>query len=242
MPKPHEPRMARVAAIIADPARSRMLAYLLDGSYASASELAAAASITAQTASGHLSKLQDSGFVVCEPRGRHRYFKLADAEVAHALEGLAMVAERNSHDRAWAHPDRQRLRYARCCYEHLAGTLGVALCDTLMQHKRLKEKDDGDFELTKAGELHLDAIGFIPNAEINTTTRKVRLAYPCLDWSERRDHLAGRLSASLLDHFIARSWLKRQTPREAERSGNRILTVTLSGKRELLPWLGRDAA
>jgi DNA-binding transcriptional ArsR family regulator len=242
MPNPHEPRLARVAAVIADPARSRMLAYLLDGSYASASELAAAASITAQTASGHLSKLLGSGFVVCEPRGRHRYFKLADAEVAHALEGLAMVAERNSHDRAWAHPDRQRLRYARCCYGHLAGTLGVALCDTLMQHKRLKENSDGDFELTKAGELHLDAIGFIPSAALNTTTRKVRLAYPCLDWSERRDHLAGRLSASLLDHFIVQSWLKRQTPREAERSGNRILTVTHSGKRELLPWLGREVA
>jgi DNA-binding transcriptional ArsR family regulator len=241
MTNPHEPRMARVAAIIADPARSRMLAYLLDGSYASASELAAAASITAQTASGHLSKLKDSGFVVCEPRGRHRYFKLADAEVAHALEGLAMVAERNSHDRAWAHPDRQRLRYARCCYGHLAGTLGVALCNTLMTNKCLKQNNDSDFELTKAGQLHLNAIGFVPNAALSTTTQKVRLAYPCLDWSERRDHLAGRLSASLLDHFITQSWLKRQTPREAARSGNRILTVTPSGKRELYPWLGLDA-
>ncbi len=242
MPTPHEPRLARVAAMIADPTRSRMLAYLLDGSYASASELATAASVTAQTASGHLSKLQDSGFVVCEPRGRHRYFKLADAEVAHALEALAMVAERNSHDRSWASPERQQLRYARCCYGHLAGALGVALCDTLMQHKRLKEQSDGDFELTKTGESHLAAIGFIPGAALNTTTRKVRLAYPCLDWSERRDHLAGSLPASLLNHFIAQSWLKRQTPREAERSGNRILTVTPSGKRELLPWLGLDSA
>jgi DNA-binding transcriptional ArsR family regulator len=242
MANSYEPRMARVAAMIADPARSRMLAYVLDGSYASASELAAAASITAQTASGHLRKLLGSGFVVCEPRGRHRYFKLADAEVAHALQGLAMVAERNSHDRAWAHPDRQRLRYARCCYGHLAGTLGVALCLTMMQQKRLKEKSDGDFELTKTGELHLDAIGFVPNPVLNTTTRKVRLAYPCLDWSERRDHLAGRLSASLLDHFITQSWLKRQTQREADRSGNRILTVTLSGKLELLPWLGLKVA
>jgi DNA-binding transcriptional ArsR family regulator len=239
MPTPHEPRLARVAAMIADPARSRMLAYLLDGSYASASELAAAASITAQTASGHLRKLQDIGFVVCEPRGRHRYFKLADAEVAHALEALAMVAERNSHDRTWASPARQKLRYARCCYGHLAGALGVALCDTLMQHKRLKENSAGDFELTTAGESHLAALGFIPNAALNTT-RKVRLAYPCLDWSERRDHLAGSLSASLLNHFITQAWLKRPAPREAERSGKRILSVTPSGKRELLPWLGLD--
>jgi DNA-binding transcriptional ArsR family regulator len=100
---PHEPRLARVAAIVADPARSRMLAYLLSGEYASASELAKVASVAPATASGHLGKLLDARFVVCEPRGRHRYYRLADAEVAHALEALALVAERDMHDRAWVH-------------------------------------------------------------------------------------------------------------------------------------------
>ena len=102
-----EPRLARVAAMIADPARSRMLAYLLSGAYASAGELARAASVAPPTASGHLGKLQASGFVVCEARGRHRYYRLADAEIAHALEALALVAERNTHDKAWASPERQ---------------------------------------------------------------------------------------------------------------------------------------
>jgi DNA-binding transcriptional ArsR family regulator len=106
---PHEPRLARVAAMIADPARSRMLAYLLDGQYASAGELATAAGVQPSTASAHLEKLTRADLVVCEPRGRHRYFKLADGEVAHALQALALVAERGAHDRAWAHPERQRL-------------------------------------------------------------------------------------------------------------------------------------
>ena len=95
---PHEPRLARVAAMIADPARSRMLSYLLAGEHASAGELARAAGVTAATASGHLAKLQDSGLVACEPRGRHRYFRLADGEVAHALSALALVAERQTHE------------------------------------------------------------------------------------------------------------------------------------------------
>ncbi len=229
----HEPRLARVAAMIADPARSRMLAYLLDGSYASASELKVAASITAQTASGHLKKLQENGFVVCEPRGRHRYFKLADAEVAHALEALAMVAERNSHDKAWENPVRQRLRYARCCYGHLAGRLGVALHDQLIAKKCLKKNGDGKLAITKAGVLHFAAIGYQPNL--------AALAYPCLDWSERRDHLAGALASSLLEHFLEQKWLARQSPRQAKQTGNRILTVTLLGKAELLPWLVNES-
>jgi DNA-binding transcriptional ArsR family regulator len=100
----HEPRLARIAAMIADPARSRMLAFLLDGQYASAGELAQAAGVQPSTASAHLDKLKRAELVVCEPRGRHRYFRLADGEVAHALQALALVAERCTHDRAWKHP------------------------------------------------------------------------------------------------------------------------------------------
>ena len=123
---PHEPRLARVAALVADPSRARMLAFLLSGEYASAGELARTASVGAATASAHLVKLVDAGLLVCEPRGRHRYFRIADADVAHALEALAMVAERSSHDRAWSAPARLRLREARCCYGHLAGRRSVA--------------------------------------------------------------------------------------------------------------------
>lgn len=229
----HEPRLARVAATIADPARSRMLAYLLDGQYATAGELARAAGVQPSTASAHLDKLTSAGLMVCEPRGRHRYFKLADGEVAHALQALALVAERGTHDRAWAHPERQRLRLARCCYGHLAGRLGVALWDQLRSDGRLEETDDG-FALTAAGEHWLAGMGFTPKPK----HAGQRMAYGCLDWSERRDHIAGSLARYLLEHFIAAGWLRRRHVGDTTKGGHRVLEVTPAGQRELLPRLG----
>lgn len=225
----HEPRLARVAAIVADPARSRMLAYLLSGEYASASELAKAASVTPATASGHLGKLLDAAFVVCEPRGRHRYYRLADAEVAHALEALALVAERDDHDAAWAHPQRARLRFARCCYGHLAGQLGVLVFDALQREGCLASTPRG-FELTGAGHAWLGGWGLNPS---QPNSRR-RFAYRCLDWSERRDHLAGQLADELYQHFTAKGWLRRASGRAVE--------VTASGHQDLLPRLKEAAA
>jgi DNA-binding transcriptional ArsR family regulator len=230
MADPHEPRLARVAAMVADPARSRMLSYLMSGEYASAGELAAAASVTPATASGHLAKLSDARFVVCEPRGRHRYYRLADAEVAHALEALALVAERDVHDRAWAHPERQRLRYARCCYGHLAGQLGVAVFDALRADHRLATADEGGLALSDAGHAWLRGLGLEPAAP----SRRRRFAYPCLDWSERRDHLAGQLADELYLHLVARGWLRRDS--------GRVVALTKSGEDELLPLLAAPAA
>lgn len=221
---PGEPRLARVAAIVADPTRSRMLAYLLSGEFASASELAQAASVTAATASGHLAKLLDAGFVICEPRGRHRYYRLADAEVAHALEALALVAERDVHDKVWANPERNRLRLARCCYGHLAGRVGVLLFEALQREGRLLSTATG-FELTTSGREWLGALGMTPGA----ASGRRRFAYRCLDWSERRDHLAGQLADELYAHFTAKGWLRRGAGRAVE--------VTESGRRELLPRL-----
>jgi DNA-binding transcriptional ArsR family regulator len=210
--------------MVADPARSRMLAYLLSGEYASASELAKVASVTAATASGHLAKLLDARFLVCEPRGRHRYYRLADADVAHALEALAVVAERNEHDQAWAHPERQRLRYARCCYGHLAGRLSIQLFDTLQRCEGLKAGPAG-LELTGSGREWLAGIGLHPGAP---STRR-RFAYPCLDWSERRDHLAGQLGDEIYRHFTDKGWLRRDA--------GRAVALTLVGQQELLPLL-----
>jgi DNA-binding transcriptional ArsR family regulator len=221
---PHEPRLARVAAVVADPARSRMLAYLLSGEYASASELAKIASVTPATASGHLGKLLDARFVVCEPRGRHRYYRLADAEVAHALEALALVAERDGHDRAWAHPGRQRLRYARCCYGHLAGQLAVMVFDALQHEAGLSPTSDG-YELTDAGRQWLQGLGMSPGLPI----RRRRFAYRCLDWSERRDHLAGQLADEIYQHLTKAGWVRRAAGRAVE--------ITPAGRQELLPRL-----
>ena len=220
--------------MIADPARSRLLAYLLDGQYATAGELATAAGVQPSTASAHLDKLTRGDFLVCEPRGRHRYFRLADGEVAHALQALALVAERGTHDRAWAHPERQRLREARCCYGHVAGRLGVALWEQLQREGRLRETPAGA-ELTDAGREWLSTLGLSP-----TTSRAgQRLAYGCLDWSERRDHMAGSLARQLFEHFVAQGWVRQRT-KATTSGGHRVLDITPTGKRRLLPALGLD--
>ena len=224
MTAPHEPRLARVAALVADPARSRMLAYLLSGEYASAGELAKAASVTPATASGHLGKLLEARFVTCEPRGRHRYFRLADAEVAHALEALALVAERDEHDRGWSHPGRMRLRHARSCYGHLAGQLSVRLFDALMSQGRLQSVADG-YALTLAGRAWLEGMGMQPKPP----SGRRRYAYRCLDWSERRDHLAGQLADEIFGHFLEVGWLRRAQAR--------VVDLTPRGEQELLPRL-----
>ena len=228
---PHEPRLARVAALVADPSRARMLAFLLSGEYASAGELAKTASVSPATASAHLVKLVDAGLLACEPRGRHRYFRIADADVAHALEALAMVAERSSHDRTWSAPARLRLREARCCYGHLAGRRGVALLDRLLAHGWLVEAPDG-YALTDAGVAGLERLGFDAAAFTHKPGASVsyRIAYPCLDWSERRDHLAGKLASGLLAHFLERGWLRRI-------GSERALELTPPGQQALAPLL-----
>jgi Helix-turn-helix domain len=206
-----------------------MLAYLLSGEYASASELAKQASVSPATASGHLNKLLDARFVVCEPRGRHRYYRLADDDVAHALEALAMVAERDGHDRTWAHPERMRLRMARCCYGHLAGKLAVMVFDALQNGGRLTPTADG-YDLTNAGRQWLHGLGMTPGAP----GQRRRFAYRCLDWSERRDHLAGQLADEIYEHFTKAGWLRRASGRAVE--------ITARGQLELLPRLNPDAA
>ena len=229
---PDEPRLAHVAALIADASRARMLAHLLGGDYASAGELALAASVTPATASGHLARLLDAGFVVCEQRGRHRYYRLADAEIAQLLGALALVAERGTHERTWSSPQRLRLRRARCCYGHLAGQLGVSLCHAMLGRGWLLP-DPAGYALSHAGARWLDEIGLNGNAWATkgAGTPVQRLAYPCLDWSERRDHLAGRLPRALLDHFLARRWLRRVP-------GERALELTPSGHARLEPLVG----
>ena len=228
-PNTHEPRLARVAAIVADPARSRMLCLLLSGESATAGELAKAASVAPSTASEHLRKLLDAGLVAGESRGRHRYFRLADPQVAHALEALALVAERGARDAAWEHPGRRSLRAARCCYGHLAGQLGVRLFGTLLERGALCAAHDG-YALTDAGRAWLSSLGLSPPPPAS----RRRYAYACMDWSERRDHLAGQLASELFRHFIDRGWLRR--------GQDRVVEVTPQGLRELLPRLGGAAS
>jgi DNA-binding transcriptional ArsR family regulator len=220
-----EPRFARIATTIGDPTRARMLSALMGGQYLSAGELAAAAGVTAQTASSHIARLLESEIVVLRTQGRHRYFRLADADVAHALETLSFVAERSAAFAKWEQGAYRPLKAARTCYNHLAGELGVALFEGLLARGTLASAD-GSFELTESGRDHLHAIGLAAPADKAAR----RYAYPCLDWSERRDHLAGSLAAALLDHCLERRWLRR-TP------GSRAVALTPAGTKSLAPWL-----
>lgn len=220
-----EPRVATVAALVADASRARMLCHLLGGEYASAGELARAATVSASTASAHLGRLLDAGLLACEQRGRHRYYRIADADVAHALEALAMVAERGTHTRNWSSPARARLRFARCCYGHMAGRFGVAVLQSMLKQRWLDSADEGGFSLTKAGAEGLTALGMDGAIWLRRTAAGGRgVAYGCLDWSERRDHLAGKLASAMLAHFVANGWLRRMP-------GDRALELTPTGSR-----------
>ncbi len=219
-----EPRFSRIASAIADPSRARMLAALLGGEHRSAGELALSAGITPQAASTQLAHLVDAALVAVRQQGRHKYFALADGDVAHALEALALIAERDTVSTRWERPAYKPLKCARRCYGHIAGELGVAQFEMLMRCGYLQPTDKG-LQLTNAGSMYLAALGVTPPAK--TTTR---LAYPCMDWSERKDHLAGTLAKALLAHYLQKDWLRSVTE-------SRALRVTPLGERELLPLL-----
>jgi DNA-binding transcriptional ArsR family regulator len=226
-----EPRFAKIAAVIADPTRARMLTHLLGSEHATAGELARAAGITPQTASSHLVKLVDSGLVAIRPQGRHRYFRLADGDIAHALEALSLVAERDATgdgtlDR-WTREPYRPLREARSCYGHLAGRIGVALHDVLVDRRAVTHDGDG-FRLTDDGRATLHAVG-VDTQRLPSSRRGI--LYPCLDWSERRDHFAGPLAVALLGHFVDSGWLNRVP-------GSRALRPTPIGRKVLPQLLG----
>ena len=215
-----QPRFARIAAAIGDPTRARMLGALMDGASRPAGEIAQAAGVHASTASGHLARLADEGLLSVQIQGRHRYYRVSDPDVASALEALSVLAERTAVDDKWQREPYRSMKLARTCYRHLAGELGVQLFQALVSRGRLSGSEAG-YELTAAGRRWLERIG------MEAPPRGERFAYPCLDWSERRHHLAGRLATSLLEHFVARRWLAR-TPR------SRALKLTPQGKSELV--------
>lgn len=197
------PVIAGIAALAGDPGRANMLVALVDGRALTASELAAEAGITAQTASAHLAKLEAGGLIAGLRQGRHRYFRLADGDVAHMLETMMGVAVRAGHKRTRQGPADNALRHARVCYDHLAGEMGVALFDALMRRGVLAQKAEA-VRLTADGAQMLRKFGIDPQAPSRRP-----LCLTCLDWSMRRSHLAGRLGAELLDQIFARGWARR---------------------------------
>lgn len=200
-----EPDLAAVASLIADPTRAAILAALLGGEAMPATELAYRAGVTPQTASAHLAKLLQGNFVQVTVSGRHRYYALKDHEVAQTLETLQRLAPPSAAPVTRNARIALELCAARTCYDHLAGQLGVAVTEALIQHEYLLQDEDR-YLLTAQGEQWLQTMHIDPTA-LRRERRK--FAYPCLDWSERRFHLAGSLGAAIARICFEKSWIKR---------------------------------
>src|SRR5258705_528111 len=228
---PATPDVAPIAALIGDPARARILTYLLDGRAFTASELARAAGVTKQTTSTHLSRLLGARLVAVESQGRHRYFRLADADVGAALESLMGLANRvGAH--LDAGPPEPALRKARVCYDHLAGDLGILVFDSLIEQGCLhpyKGGGSGTLALTDRGEQFARDFGI----DVDALRRHRRqMCRACLDWSERRRHLAGSLGAAILRHCFDLGWARRQRG-SAKGHGTRAIYFSTIGERAL---------
>ncbi len=213
------PDISLIASLVGDPARANMLTALMGGRALSAGELAAEAGVTLQTASSHLAKLQAGGLVAVEKQGRHRYFRLTGPDIAAMLESMMGLAARVGHIRRQPGPKDPALRHARICYDHLAGDQGVRLFDSLTR-RRLLRSSDGRLDLTAAGEKFVAEFG-IDLAALAATRRP--LCRTCLDWSERRSHLAGALGAALLARMVTLGWARRD-------AGSRVVAFSRSGQ------------
>jgi len=227
-----EANVAFPAALIGDPTRAAILMALLDGRFQPASALAYAANVTPQSASNHLARLLDGGLLAVERQGRHRYYRLASPDIAAALEALAVIAPSPRHLCEPLTQKGRTLRFARCCYDHLAGQLGVAVTDALLRRGilRVDASRARYYEISTSGHAWFVALGIDPAAR---RAGKPLHARCCLDWTERRYHLAGSLGTVLLERFETLGWLQRQ--RET-----RAVQVTPDGCDGLLALLGID--
>lgn len=200
------PDIALLGSLIGDPARANMLTALMSGKALTASELAAEAGVTLQTASAHLKKLEAAELLSQQKQGRHRYFSLADDEVGSLLEAMMGLAAKRGHIRTRTGPRDPALRKARVCYNHLAGELGVQMFDSLLSRGCLVRIGE-DVDLTDLGRTLIDTFGIDVGA-LGKSRRP--LCKSCLDWSARRTHLAGSLGTAFLDRFYHLGWAKRQ--------------------------------
>jgi DNA-binding transcriptional ArsR family regulator len=214
--------LASTAALIADPGRAAMLTALLHGRALAAGELARAANVSPQSASMHLSQLLEGGLVKVAQTGRHRYYQISSPAVAHAVEALGVISS----------PRRQKpigegdaISYARTCYDHLAGAMAVSLVESLQNRRFLvaSAESDRDFDVTKAGQEFFKQW----QIDVNVLRSKKRsFARRCLDWTERRDHIAGALGAAICQRLLELRWIARD-------GNSRIVRVTPTGRREL---------
>lgn len=220
----HGVDLSGVGALLADPARAAIVAALLGGVAVPAGELAQLAGVTPSTTSIHLAKLLAAGWVAVERCGRHRYYRLASTEVATVLEQIAWIAPPIPVRSLRGRQQTDALRLARSCYDHLAGQVGVALTDALVRRDVLRV-EGSDYALTPAGATFLRARG----VDVPPATGRRAFARRCLDWSERRDHLAGALGTAVFAAWERQGWVAR-------RESGRALRLTPAGVAQLPAW------
>lgn len=220
------PDISQIAALIGDPARANILTALMAGKALTASELATEAGVTAQTASTHLARLTDGGLLVLRKQGRHRYFSLAGDEVAKTLEALMGLAVSAGHLRRRTGPRDAAMRKARICYNHLAGEMGTQLYDSLIAAGHLHAEPGAEPQLTASGHALIERLKIDLPA---LSAARAPLCRDCLDWSERRFHLAGSLGRALLSRMEQLGWAKRD-------QDTRIIRFTRQGEEQFALW------
>jgi DNA-binding transcriptional ArsR family regulator len=226
--------LAETASLLSDPGRTSIVMALLGNIALPAGQLAIIANVAPQTASSHLAKLVSGQILAVEQQGRHRYYRLANAEVGHAIEALLAITATRSDGSEPVHktPDRNQptgtLAYARTCYSHLAGRLGVEIAEALERREYLKPSEPKQFAVTQKGRAWFERLG-VDVAKSHWL--QPQFARRCLDWSERRHHIAGKLGAELLNRFREMKWI-------APTRGSRALRVTIKGEQRFQELLG----
>lgn len=224
------PNIVRVAALIGDNARAEVLSALMAGRALTATELANTAGVTKQTISFHLGKLLDAGLITVDQQGRHRYFRLAGPEIANLLESLMGLAFRSVGSRLFTGPREPALRKARVCYDHLAGELGVLVYEQMLRTNILQQHPGG-LQLTEHGRVWFNQFGIDTDA---LASSKRSFCRACLDWSERRHHLAGALGSALLNRIQELGWAKRE-------KDSRVIVFSVRGEKLLWAMLAAQS-
>ncbi len=217
----NEPNIAHIAALLGEPTRAKMMIALMSGKALTATELAVEADISSSTASSHLTKLVNSKLLLVRKQGRHKYFQIHGQEVAALIESLLNISSCIKANEIATGPSDNALRNSRVCYDHLAGELAVNLMDELLI-KEFFLSDTTDIQLSELGQQFFKSLGF-DAAELRQQKRPICKA--CLDWSERRDHLAGALGQWILNDVFNRGWAIRELD-------SRVVTFTTSGLRK----------
>lgn len=226
--------LARIASLVGEPTRAAMLLQLMDGRMLTATELARAGNVSAQTGSRHLAQMVASGLMCVEQRGRHRYHRLASGEVAKVLEGLMRIAgDSPAHRTVVVGPRDDAMRMARMCYDHIAGRLGLAIAESLLAAQAIEFDGEGGQVTGRAPQV-LQQWGLTLEPALLHSRHARPYCRPCLDWSERKAHLAGRLGAMICTHCLEKGWLNRA-------AGSRTLVISPEGARTFRERLGLAA-